>query len=83
MISVANARKNILSDQEIMPSELISLNEALGRVLAEDISARRPQPPLSVSAMDGYAVIAKDVKNVPVTLEVIDTIAAGKTPSKK
>ena len=53
MISVANARKNILSDQEIMPSELISLNEALGRVLAEDISARRPQPPLSVSAMDG------------------------------
>ena len=83
MISVANARKNILSDQEIMPSELISLNEALGRVLAEDISARRPQPPLSVSAMDGYAVIAKDVKNAPVTLEVIDTIAAGKTPSKK
>tara|TARA_B100000029_G_scaffold514525_1_gene617726 strand:+ start:217 stop:1431 length:1215 start_codon:yes stop_codon:yes gene_type:complete len=82
MISVSDARKNILADQALMPSELVSLNEALGRVLAEDIVARRSQPPISVSAMDGYAVIAKDVEHTPVTLQVIDTIAAGRTPTK-
>ena len=82
MISVSDARKYILADQALMPSELVSLNVALGRVLAEDIVARRSQPPISVSAMDGYAVIAKDVEHTPVTLQVIDTIAAGRTPTK-
>ena len=38
-----------------------SLADAVGRVLAEDVAARRTQPPFAVSAMDGYAVRAEDV----------------------
>ena len=35
--------------------------EAHGRVLAADLAALRTQPPVAVSAMDGYAVRAADV----------------------
>ncbi len=36
--------------------ETVPLARALGRTLAEDLLARRTQPPVDVSAMDGYAV---------------------------
>jgi molybdopterin molybdotransferase len=49
----------------------------LGRVLAEDVSARVAHPPLDVSAMDGYAVRAADV-TAPARLAVIGESAAGR-----
>ena len=51
--------------------------DAVGRVLAEDVAARRTQPPFAVSAMDGYAVRAEDVAQVPVTLRIVAEIPAG------
>ena len=77
MIPVAEARQRILADLPVMPAEQVGLNEALGRVLAEDIAARRTQPPQAVSAMDGYAVRAADVANVPASLNVIGAAPAG------
>ena len=77
MISVDEALKRITGAMLPMPVEQIALAEALGRVLAEDVVARRTQPPMAVSAMDGYAVRAKDVQELPVTLEVIGTSPAG------
>src|SRR5215469_11632665 len=52
--------------------------EAHGRVLAEDLSALRTQPPTDVSAMDGYAVRAVDVANAPASLALIGEVAAGR-----
>ena len=60
-----------------VPPEQVSVADAVGRVLAEDVAARRTQPPFAVSAMDGYAVRADDVANVPVTLRIIAEIPAG------
>lgn len=77
MIPVAEARQRILADLAVMPAEQVGLNEALGRVLAEDVVARRTQPPQAVSAMDGYAVRAADVASVPASLTVIGTAPAG------
>lgn len=57
-----------------LAAEQIALPEALGRVLSEPIVARRTQPPLAVSAMDGYAVRAGDL---PGSLKVTREIAAG------
>lgn len=57
-----------------LPGEQVALPDALDRVLARDIHARRTQPPLDVSAMDGYAVRAADL---PGTLSVTREIAAG------
>ncbi len=77
MISVEDARGRILADLTPLPGETVGLTEALGRVLARNVAARRSQPPVSVSAMDGYAARAADVANTPVTLTVVGEAPAG------
>lgn len=61
--------------------EMISLSEAAGRVLAQDVKAERDQPPFPRSPLDGYAVRSADIANAskesPAKLEVIDEVTAG------
>jgi molybdopterin molybdotransferase len=77
MISVEEALERILKCFTPLSAEQVSLAAACGRVLAEDVFARVTQPPVAVSAMDGYAVRARDVARVPVTLRVVGTAPAG------
>ena len=52
-----------LIDQEFAPlgaAETVSLNAAMGRVLAEDIAATEYVPDFDRSTVDGYAVRARD-----------------------
>jgi molybdopterin molybdotransferase len=77
MISVEEALARLLAPLEKLPPEQISIVEGLGRVLAEDIAARRTQPPFAVSAMDGYAVRAEDLSAVPVELRIVAEVPAG------
>jgi len=74
MIPVAEAQERLIAMIAPLGAEQVSLADALGRVLAEDVVARRTQPPWDVSAMDGYAVRAADVAKVPVTLKVAGTV---------
>ena len=55
----------------------MTLEQARGRVLAEDLAARLTQPPFDASAMDGYAVRAADVATLPATLRLIGEALAG------
>ena len=77
MISVEEALERLLAPLEALPAEQVSIADAMGRVLAEDIAARRTQPPFAASAMDGYAVRAADIETVPVNLRIIAEIPAG------
>jgi len=81
MITVDQALATILAKIAFKGVEKISIEESLGRVLAEDIVARRNNPPMNNSAMDGYALIAGDIQSAtpenPVRLEVAGEIAAG------
>ncbi len=77
LMPVAEALRRIEADLPLMPAESIAIDQALGRVLAEDVVARVTQPPVSVSAMDGYAVRAEDVAKVPITLQQIGEAPAG------
>jgi molybdopterin molybdotransferase len=77
MISVEEALARLLAPLEPVPVEQVSVASAVGRVLAEDLAARRTQPPFAVSAMDGYAVRAEDVAKVPATLKIVAEIPAG------
>ena len=81
MIQVDEARKIILSKIEFKGVEKVSLDGALGRILAEDIVAQRSNPPMDNSAMDGYAVITADILSAtpdnPVKLEVVEHVPAG------
>jgi molybdopterin molybdotransferase len=75
---VAQALALVLRDASPLAVEAAPLAQAHGRVLADDLAALRTQPPEDVSAMDGYAVRADDVADVPVTLELIGEVAAGR-----
>ena len=77
LMAVAEALQRVLADARPLPAETVSLDEALGRVLTDDVVALRTQPPAALSAMDGYAVRASDVARFPVTLKVIGEVAAG------
>ncbi len=81
MIQVDEAREIILAKIEFKGVEKVSLDDALGRILAEDIIAQRSNPPMDNSAMDGYAVITADIQSAtpdnPVKLEVVDHVPAG------
>ena len=78
LLTVAEALALVLRDAAPLPAERAPLMEAHGRVLAEDLSALRTQPPTDVSAMDGYAVRAVDVANAPASLALIGEVAAGR-----
>jgi molybdopterin molybdotransferase len=75
---VEQALALVLRDASPLRTEAAPLAHAHGRVLADDLAALRTQPPADVSAMDGYAVRAEDVAEVPATLKVIGEVAAGR-----
>jgi len=77
MISVEEALAQIRDSLTPLGAEQISLSDAHGRVLAEDLAARRTQPPFAVSAMDGYAVRAADIAGLPKRLKLVGYIQAG------
>jgi molybdopterin molybdotransferase len=77
MKSVADHLAGILAAVRPLPPIEVELERALGTLLAEDVTSPVPLPPFDNSAMDGYAVRAEDVAAAPVTLPVIDDIAAG------
>jgi molybdopterin molybdotransferase len=77
----------VLQHTGVLPTETIAHAEALHRVLAEDIESPLDLPPFDNSAMDGYAVVADDLKNAspdaPQTLRLLETIGAGEVASQK
>lgn len=78
LLPVAEARRRVLTAaRTITDVETVPLAEALGRTLATDLAANRTQPPVAVSAMDGYALRAADVANLPKQLKLIGESAAG------
>lgn len=79
MISVADAVAMVAAGFAPLPAELVGIERALGRVLAEDVVSRVSQPPAAVSAMDGYAVRVGDAATVPVTLRIVGESAAGRS----
>jgi molybdopterin molybdotransferase len=85
LLTVAQAIE-IIDATPVKPQvEQISLNEALGRILADDICSDRDYPPFDKSLMDGYAVRSPNVANAttgdPAILQCIGEIKAGQTPS--
>jgi molybdopterin molybdotransferase len=79
-LTVAEASAHMLAGVGVLGSELVPLADALGRVLASDLSSTVALPPWDNASMDGFAVHADDVRGAaerPVTLRVVETVAAG------
>ena len=74
MISVDEALAHVFDLVTPLASETVPLRKAAGRILAENVTATRDQPPFRASIMDGYAVRDADL---PGPLTVIGEAAAG------
>ena len=83
MITLNEALEKIIENTDVLDPVELDLAESLGQVLAEDVQSDIDMPPFDKSAMDGYAVRAEDVQNVPAKLEIIEEIPAGTVPKKK
>ncbi len=79
---VGEAQAHVLRHVSTGGTEEIQLEQALGRVLAEDVRANRDQPPFDVSAMDGFAVRSADLVAGGAVLTIVEDIRAGDMPGK-
>jgi molybdopterin molybdotransferase len=79
MISFEEALERILYDVKATGTERVNFNDALYRVLAEDVYADVDMPPFDKSAVDGYACRMEDLDK---DMEVLEIIAAGEIPTK-
>jgi molybdopterin molybdotransferase len=84
LMDIDVARSAVLERCSLLGTEAVAVDEALGRVLAEEVSSTESIPPFDNSAMDGYALRAADttsaVPGAAVALEVVDESRAG-TPA--
>lgn len=60
----------------VTEAEVLPITQALGRVLAEDAVARRSNPPLPNTAVDGYGMAHVSVKDGPQVMPLIEGRAA-------
>ncbi len=86
LVEIEEARRRVLAAVSALASATVPLGAAaLGRVLAEEITASEPVPAFENSAMDGFAVRAEDLLGVTaareMVLRVIDESRAGSPAS--
>jgi molybdopterin molybdotransferase len=74
LLAVDDARAAMLAEIAAPPAQSVPLAQSVGRVLAEDVTAVRDQPPFAASAMDGWAVRGADT---PGALKIVGESAAG------
>ncbi len=86
MISLDDAIKRVLETVSPLGIEKVSIMDALGRVLGEDVSARRNIPPQDNSAMDGIVARSMDTQDAsvdsPIRLRLVEEIPAGHIPTR-
>jgi molybdenum cofactor synthesis domain-containing protein len=76
------ARTEVLAAMPQLPSDTVDPGSATGRVTSVAAVAAEFIPPFDNSAMDGFAVVASDCEEGPVTLAINEDIAAGSVPLK-
>ena len=80
MILFEEALAIVLAEVTPLGGEEVALEQALGRVLGEDVASDQDLPPFDRAAMDGFALRAADVAAAPVALDVVGEVRAGEWP---
>lgn len=82
MISVHEAKKILQNYTRPLPPNVVSLLQACGRVLANDIISPINVPPFHQSSVDGYAFNYSDLSRYP-QLRLSQEIPAGKSSDRE
>ena len=76
-VSLDEARDICLNNKISLPTEEVSIDDSLNRIIASNVLAKVNDPPFDNSAMDGFAVIFSETKSTPVELSIIGVSNAG------
>jgi molybdopterin molybdotransferase len=82
MLSVDEALELVLARATARAARDCSLADALGLVLAEDVTSDVDSPPHDKSLVDGYAIVAEDLASGQAELDVVEEVTAGAVPTK-
>jgi molybdopterin molybdotransferase len=81
LIELELARRLVLEQATALDPEHVALRDALGRTLAEDVTSSEAVPGFDNSAMDGFAVRARDTAGAtaagPALMRTVDESSAG------
>lgn len=77
MLTYEQALQEILKHAYNLAARKTPIEEAVGKILAEDIFSQIDMPLFDKSAMDGYALRASNTADIPVQLKCLGTIQAG------
>jgi molybdopterin molybdotransferase len=77
LLDVEVASERVLERVAALETVEIPLTEAIGLVVAKDVTAPHPMPRFDNSAMDGYALRSADAQNPPSQLRLGGEIRAG------
>ncbi len=81
LVPIDRARQLVLDSCAVLVPQTVDLGVALGLVCAQEVRAQQDIPPFANSAVDGYAVRARDTagarSDASVVLDVVGEVAAG------
>jgi molybdopterin molybdotransferase len=83
LLPVEEAQRRVLAEVSLVDAEAVSLVDAHGRVLREDVRAPFDVPAADNTAMDGYAIRSEDIAGAPVSLRVIEDLPAGRVAEQR
>ena len=84
MIEVDEALRLVLDKARPLAARRVALADALGLVLAEDVTSDVDSPPYDKAMVDGYAVLAADLDGAGgALLDVLEEVMAGDVPKHR
>lgn len=79
MIPLEEARSLVFERLKVLDPVKRALADAIGLVAASTVAATEPAPSFTNSAMDGFALRARDVTASPTQLRIVDAVFAGQS----
>jgi molybdopterin molybdotransferase len=83
MLEIDEALRLVLDQASSLAPARVPLENALGLVLAEPITSDIDSPPHDKSIVDGYALLAAEVVEPGLDLQVIEEVTAGQVPTQR
>lgn len=77
MIELEEALEMVLANIQLVETESVSIADAYGRVLAQDVRSKIDMPPFARSPLDGYTYRATEAVSKAIKLKVVNEIPAG------
>lgn len=82
MLSIDEARRRVLEHVAPLAPRPVSVDQAAGLVLAEDVASDVDSPPHDKSIVDGYALRADDFAAGRREYDIVEEVVAGRVPAR-